>query len=75
MYTKAQKAPWLKKIEDARRGARFLMEKPSPLLDAMNEEHAKRAGDIPIWLGRGVGPDSRRLKEDPRDDHRLPYWG
>jgi hypothetical protein len=49
------------------------MEKPTPLQDAMNEELAKKSANIPIWLGRAVGPDSQRL--NPVDDPMRGYWG
>ena len=57
--TPVDRAPWLKKIEEARRGPRYLIEKPSPLSDALAEESAKIRD--PIWLGRAVGLDSQVL--------------
>lgn len=59
-YAKAQRAPWLKKIEEARHGARFLMQKPTPLRDALTKDSVQKS-DIPLWLGRAVGPDSQSL--------------
>jgi hypothetical protein len=54
-FTKAQRAPWLQKIEEARRGAKILSEKQTPLTDALNEESARR--NKPIWLGKAWEPD------------------
>jgi hypothetical protein len=60
---------WLKNIENARRGPKYLIEKPSPLKDAMAEELAKRQ-NTPIWLGREMGGDSHN---NPVDDALCLY--
>lgn len=58
-YSKLQRAHWLMKIEEARRGAKYLIEKPSPLKDAMTEELAKNKP--PIWLGRAVKQEMQEV--------------
>lgn len=50
--------PWTKAIERAGRGAQFLIEKPSPLSDALAEESGRqRKQRGPIWLGAAVKRD------------------
>ena len=51
-------APWLKIIERSGRGARYLIEKPSPLSDAITEHIAANRQE-PIWLGRHAGEDAK----------------
>ena len=54
----AAKAPWIKAVEKAGRGARFLIEKPSPLSDALAKQSAEeKKVRGPIWLGKAVERD------------------
>ncbi|KAK3683082.1 hypothetical protein LTR37_020593 [Vermiconidia calcicola] len=49
-YTKIERAPWIRNIEEAQRGPRLPAEKPSPMSDASTDGMAK--GQRPGWLGR-----------------------
>lgn len=54
----AERPSWVTEVEKSGRGARYLIEKPSPLSDALYVESAKKA-DQPIWFGRlAVDPPS-----------------
>lgn len=54
------KEPWTKAVEQAGRGPRFLIEKPSPLSDALAQESAaQRKVRGPIWLGAAVKRDDQ----------------
>lgn len=50
--------PWTRAIERAGRGPAFLIEKPSPLSDALARESEIRKKERgPIWLGSAVRRD------------------
>lgn len=63
------KAPWLKKIEEARRGPKMLIEKPSPLSDALNEETSKSKERK--WFGKYAEFERPEMK--PWKTHVLKY--
>ena len=71
------KEPWTKAVERSGRGPRYLIEKPSPLSDALSEESAaQRRERGPIWLGAAVERDDQfKLKKiQPSDDHPELLW-